>query len=234
MTEIKVPDILLDLSEESFAAKLLKDYFFTTKKTGNTPLFSGACFESLGSDHNARHAFEITAEDIVAVQCLGVGFTGDQCIALIEEKKTDIAKILNDPNMKPDAKLWADDQVKIEEAGSPGNRLWELLKTPDNNGIGSTKASKLMARKRPSLFPVYDKWVAKALGRKNANHYWTVYRDLVLTELNGTPLHEHFSNLKIKLNLPDQVTPLRVCDVILWYSNNPRLADRRELLRMKN
>lgn len=230
MASVEIPKVLQDLSAQSDAAKLLQDYF-TSKRRNGAPRFSGSRFEFLSpSWREGTQSFAITAEDIVAVQCLGVEFTGDQVIEILEEKKRDISELLKMPGMEPDAVLWADDQADVEAKGSPGNQLWDLLKSPTNNGIGATKASKLMTRKRPSVFPVYDKWVAEALGRKNANGYWTYYRNLILEPLDGEPLHRHLQQLADALDLPAEVTPLRVSDVILWYSTNPLLEDRRKLI----
>lgn len=230
MREVQVPSILRDLSPESDAAKLLRDYFTSEQRDG-VPRFSGSRFESLTPNSTIEtQAFEITAEDIVAVQCLGVGFTGNQVIEILEEKRRAINDLLLEPGMEPNATLWADSQAEVEAPSSPGNRLWDLLKTPRNNGIGPTRASKIMARKRPSLFPVYDKWVAEALKRKNAKRFWTTYRDLMLTDIDGAPLFQHLQRIAVEVSLPQEVTALRVCDVILWYSANRNLEDRRELI----
>lgn len=231
MPDTRLPEILEDLSLGSDAAKLLHDYFTAEIRAG-VPHFSGARFELLSpSWRDKTQAFEITPEDIVATQCLGVEFKGRQIIELLEEKRVRITELLKDSRISPNAQLWDDNQEDVEAQDSPANQLWRLLKRPKNNGIGATKASKLMARKRPNLFPVYDKWVKAALGRKNADGFWKTYRELVLIDIDGKPLHEHLQQLVDELSLPREVTPLRACDVILWYSTNPRLENRRELIR---
>lgn len=69
---------------------------------------------------------------------------------------------------------WSDDWA--------GWRLWQtLVALPD---IGATKASKLYARKRPRLQPIYDSVVAKVLG---TNNLWEPLREELQRDLGPHP-----------------------------------------------
>lgn len=236
MNSVEVPEILQDLSPNSDAAKLLGNYFAATwedraaTQIDDTPIqkappfFSGARFnEILLADGATDPApYEITAADIAAVSCLGVNLPGRTVVELLEHRSGSIFDHLT--NIDNDVDLWHPSQAGIEDKDKEGkdthaNQLWKLLN--EIWGIGPVTASKLMARKRPRLIPVYDKWIKQALHLNGPNDYWTKYRNLMLSSPSGdAPLQAELKKLLQDLKLPDSVTPLRACDVILWYHAN--------------
>lgn len=230
MTAIKMPDILQDLSTNSDAAKLLYDYYTETRK--GLPLFSGSRFNEIASaSGGTAEPNRITASDLVAVLCLGVNLKGNAVVDILEHKQAIISRALED--ISSDEPLWDDNQAGIEKKKSPANELWKILRKID--GIGPVKTSKLMARKRPHLIPIYDDWIDEALDLGGTKRYWTKYRDLMLSSPGGSaPLHAQLQELVSGLDIPQTVTPLRACDVILWYSTNPRQADERKRLGVKS
>ena len=224
---VEVPEILRDLSENSDAAKLLKSYYYSTSQTRRA-LFSGSRFNTLG--HSAAgdaKPDEFCPADIAAVLCLGVRLKGDAVVDLLECRKDAVRKHLGE--LRQDADLWDPDQVDIEQKGGHASELWRLLREVVD--IGPVKTSKLMARKRPRLIPIYDKWVGSVLRLESSEGYWTKYRDLMLTEEDGVPLHVRLQDLIVEAGLSEAVTPLRACDVILWYWANRRQGiPRNEVL----
>lgn len=230
VTDTRPLEILRDLSRDSDAAKLLLDYFTSTKSNG-LPVFSGSRFDLIGntSDDPAR-TNAITAEDIAAVSCLGVNISGNAAVDLLEHKNSDIANLLEEISFEAD--LWDASQAHIEDGDNAASVLWILLREVD--GVGPVRASKLMARKRPRLIPIYDKWIDEALGLGGSKGYWKKYRELMLeAPSQGAPLYEQLRGLVTLLDIPETITPLRACDVILWYSTNPRQADRRRRLGLR-
>lgn len=225
MSDVYVPEVLQNLSPESAAAKLLRSYYQTTTKSG-LPYFSGARFNALGIDSlGDNKTDEITAEDVAAVLCLGVNLEGRAVVDLLENRRDKIGILLQ--KLPCDTNLWDESQATIEKKGSDANNIWKLLRSI--KGIGPVKASKLMARKRPQLIPIYDRWIDEALNLGGSSKgYWTKYRDLMLTEINEEPLHITLQNLIIESELDVSITPLRACDVILWYWKNPRQQAVRE------
>ena len=76
--------------------------------------------------------------------------------------------------------------------------------------VGPTTASKLYARKRPKLRPIYDAVVARVIGTHNI---WEPLR----AHLQAHPeLHDHLFDLRGRAGLPDAVSALRVFDVVTW------------------
>lgn len=67
-------------------------------------------------------------------------------------------------------------------------------------------------RERPRLVPIYDTVVGRVL---NTN---TVHRDPIREALraNGGALDERLRSIRSKAGLPDEISALRVLDVIAW------------------
>ncbi|GAA4688841.1 hypothetical protein GCM10023198_04120 [Promicromonospora umidemergens] len=82
-------------------------------------------------------------------------------------------------------------------------------------------ASKLMARKRADLIPIYDRVIGSALGQTSAEGHWEAMRQLMLTSVGGVPLHQRLGTMALDAGLAPLVTPLRVFDVLVWYAHNP-------------
>lgn len=83
-----------------------------------------------------------------------------------------------------------------------------LLELP---GVGPTTASKLYARKRPRLRPIYDTVVTEVLG--TVKRHWEPVR-LALQPVNGD-LHDQLLGLRDQAGLPEAVSALRVLDVVV-------------------
>jgi hypothetical protein len=73
------------------------------------------------------------------------------------------------------------------------------------DGVGSTIAGKVMARKRPELIPIVDDVVAGRLGCVNGT-YWTTFRQV---------LQDHDRRVRIA-SLGSHVPVLRVLDTLMW------------------
>ena len=83
-------------------------------------------------------------------------------------------------------------------------------------------ASKIVARKRPSLFPVRDRQVTTLLGTRKQKRYftdWVVFRHLMMDTQITSDLERIADSLRSR---PEQESflfetePLRLLDVALW------------------
>ncbi|WP_129336311.1 DUF6308 family protein [Cellulomonas endophytica] len=191
----------------------LRDYFF-----GQGALsFTGAHFETFGrpwTDPAVRDVF--TAEDLVAVSMLSVEVSARAAIALLEARQDAFASLL--AQIPWDVDLVVAPDALIEDP-SPAARLWRTLRA--EHGLGPVTTSKLLARKRPRLIPVWDSVVGSVLGMSDSKGHWRGVRDLLNTRVagdggTGMSLHEHLEVLRRDVALPVVVTPLRVLDVVLW------------------
>ena len=95
-----------------------------------------------------------------------------------------------------------------------GRHAWNLWKMLISLwGVGETKASKLLATKRPILFPIYDQHVAKAL-RITSDHYWEPWQNFMRHE-DGEKAVKIIKQIAESLDKPD-LSPLRLLDIVIW------------------
>ena len=204
---------------ESLAIELLRDYYLATTSSGR-PWFTGARFETIGSPwHEPSNADRFTAEDVVAVSCLSVPVPGAAAIRILERQADQIGDLLT-AMPRSGVPLW---EVSPAEYGpdSAAGQLWRLLRD-GKDGLGPTTVSKLMARKRAALAPIYDSVVAGALDWVTSAGYWEKVRQMMLTSIDEVPLHQRLGAMAADAQLGPLVTPLRVLDVLLWYAYNPK------------
>ena len=140
---------IVEIVTGPFADRLVGAYFDPHRG------FARATFDGLDSDsllsHNPRDSF--TVDDIVATSLLDVRFGPTAVRALLSSPKVEEA-LAAVPDQVP---LWEADERTLGAATT----LWRVLRRID--GVGRTRASKLMARKRPHLIPIVDSVIADAL-----------------------------------------------------------------------
>ena len=176
--------------------------------------YAGADFETLG--HSWREdAFvnTITPSDLLALGTLSTPLKKYTAADLLEPSfQAQVSALL--------AQIPADAQIDDKEAGAwlaegyPASQLYELVRSI--SGMGKTRTSKLLARKRPGLLPIRDGNVEVALGASRSERWWEPYR-LMATEGSPSPVAVAHRIHELA-GLPGYVTPLRVLDAILWRS----------------
>ncbi len=203
-----MPEIL---QEESMGAArhLVQRYFGLTDKSVR---HVGASFETIGGRwDNPATINQVTSSDLIALSTLSVDVDGVGAIALLEsELSSTVGELL--AKIPPDLSLVDADAPAMLGESSPASELWWVLR--DIDGFGQTRTSKLLARKRPRLIPIYDSVVSAELGLKSSLHHWDLMRDLVTQD--GCALWERAERIRSDVGLDDTVTPLRVIDIILW------------------
>lgn len=78
---------------------------------------------------------------------------------------------------------------------------------------GPTTASKIMARKRPRLSPIYDSVVGPLMGLNTSDSQWRVWHT-ALTD--GTSLPERLRTIPEISGVDPRISELRTMDVVLW------------------
>lgn len=194
----------LSESDGQAALALVECYYGRGAHAHHHP-FTGAWFDTWDSTGTrAQDTDRFTADDLVAVSFLSVDIPAPAARALLDVEADAFTALLTE--LGPDRDLlqekdgWPDDWA--------GWRLWQkLVALPD---VGPTRASKLYARKRPRLRPIYDSVVAKVIGM---NRLWEPLR----AELQENPgLHPRLVRLREEAQLPAEVSALRVFDVLAW------------------
>lgn len=82
-------------------------------------------------------------------------------------------------------------------------------------GIGVTTASKLIARKRPHLYPVNDKVVRNLVRPANATEDWS-FVGAVHESCQDNGLQGFLADVRNEAELPADVPLLRIFDVLVW------------------
>ncbi|MFE2529086.1 DUF6308 family protein [Streptomyces sp. NPDC059382] len=212
MASVGFTDRLRALLSSADAAAALGCYFDVDKLEGVAPSFTGSRFEHLdGGGDRAGIANTVTAADLIAVQTLSVHVPPLAALALLEGRlggklSALLRQIPADTDM-------ANAEPALLGPGSPADRAWRLLK--GQKGLGWVTTNKLLARKRPRLLPVYDHVVRCVVGHPES--YWLSLREALAAD--GSALHEQLLSLRDGVGVPETVSALRICDVVLWMSH---------------
>lgn len=204
---LRVRAVIEGLVGEPKAAGLLTAYY-----KPNGP-FAGATFETLGD--NDPNAFG--RDDLLATTLLDVSLPPDSVRAVLGESAGSLSSGLR--RLGPDEPLWVATEEKLHNAGEVWNELRRL------RGVDWVIAGKLLARKRPKLVPVVDRWTVKVLQPPKGQ---------VWASLKGALSDDGLRN-RLEAIRPDassEVPILRLLDALLWMrhseSKNAR-AVRRDL-----
>lgn len=160
--------------------------------------FAGHLFDSLPENRVDK----VTAGDLVAMSLLDVSFGAKATFSLLEEGflDDDLA------NLPSKVELWNAPQ----EIGKLYLAYWKLQKL---SGVGPTKASKLLARKRPHLAPITDTHVQAFFGCRG----WEFLEPLVTCLGKDSSLESGLDSLKPgAVGADTEVSTLRVLDVAIW------------------
>lgn len=208
---------VLDPAERERAIGHLRRYF----GLGDTPAYTGSRFESLGGGgDDAATVNKITAEDIVSLSMLSIRMHGLAALQLLED--SDYVEVATEllTEIPTDVDL-ADSELEMLAPGSPADRLWRHLRRLYQ--VGQTTTSKLMARKRPRLIPVYDSVIARAFGLHGSGDQWNRWHALFTTD--DRQLQKYMLDLRAEAGLSDNISALRVLDVVVWMEHRQPAED---------
>lgn len=164
---MELPDILINKSRTGEAAALLHAYFHEPTRHGLPR--TGSRFDSWrGGGDRPETVNLLTEDDIVAVSFLGMRVTGEAALGLLDTQRENIAELLKEiPHDTDLADVRPNDVGKFIGSGrSEASQLWSIFTNAEGTkwNIGATKASKLLARKRPRLIPIYDSVIDRVTG----------------------------------------------------------------------
>ncbi len=200
---MQLPQLLVDSNDDQ-PLEVLSCYYGLGKHAEHDP-FTGSWFDSWDTTgHRDNDGDRYTADDLVAVTCLSVDVPAKAAVRLLDTEAETFGALLTelgpDRDLVAETNPWPDDWA--------GWRLWQqLMALPD---VGATTASKLYARKRPRLRPIYDSVVARVIGST------AVWEPLRVKLQDDAGLHPRLVGLRDEIGLPSQVSPLRVFDVVTW------------------
>lgn len=202
-----VPPIF-NIESETAAVDALRKYF----TVNGVPASSGSRFERFaGGGDRTEVADEFTSDDLVAVTLLSVDIPGQAALRITGDNDSSYAASVGEQLrlLPTDVELVdADDELL-----STAEKLWTLLR--DNRGVGTTKTSKLLARKRPHLLPVIDSVVKRAVGHNPRRHNF--YRNLrAALTADDRRLHARLIEIRDDAEIGDDISAIRVFDILAW------------------
>ena len=160
--------------------------------------FAAQTFDSLGCNNPDR----ITPDDLLAVTLLDVSWKPRAVRAMLVEQADQVNGLLS--AIDGNTTLW-DGERGCQEL-LKADRLWRIIKGLD--GVGPTKTSKLLARKRPQLVPITDRIIVAAIG--SGHNWWCTLRHCFKQE----SLRDAVERLRPQEQ--ECVSLLRAFDVAIW------------------
>lgn len=187
----------------------LRRYFRT--EGPNEELFTGRWFDRFaGGGCTPAVANVITAADVLALTHLSMSDLSALSVVVLDERATEVSALLRNIPLLAMHEVDADQYEAVLGERSPAWRLWQLLRTcaGDNRWVA---ASKLLARKRPQLLPVYDSVVADVLQRPM--NVWACLWCWFHSDSGRVAAVEA---LRAEVSGIEDISLLRCLDVVLW------------------
>lgn len=243
----RMPAVLSENKQEEAVAHLTA-YFATTDQ--GVPHYSGAHFETLGGGGDRPETRnKVTADDLWALELLNINvdrqvvlglltptdqwprplcntagkdknltavtmpFNPDQVSDLLSQVPTDVD--LSSPEAE---RLLMPDPASRENSPSIADQLWWSLR---RNQFARASVSKLLARKRPRLFPVIDRYLTDQLSHKHTSFYTSLRTVL---RHDGHALEKHLREIREEVSEAEHLSSLRVFDVIVWRAEEQNRA----------
>lgn len=212
----QLPDAL-QTPDDSAALKLLGRYFNSPRHSSE--FHTGSQFDGWDSTGTREaDANQFTADDTVAVTFLSVQVRPSTAMQLLRDRAERFTELLTE--VGEDRDLVDDDSV-LRDDWVGWTLMSELQALPD---IGPVTASKLFARKRPKLRPIYDDVVAAVTGSR------VLWKPLYAA-LQTDDLHTRLLRLGSQAGLGEHVSALRIFDVIAWREGKDKGLGKRRSIR---
>jgi len=175
--------------------------------------YPGRWFEQIGTpDEQKRDRNRLTADDIVALSALSIRLPITVSARLLGPDADEISNLLAE--IPADADLWTVPRSALSPR-SAAYRLFTKFRAMAWNGgehgTSGVTASKLLARKRPRLIPIYDHQVSQLVDLGKGASWWISLQEAMTSEVRSHLEHAHKT-----AELGPLITPLRTLDVILW------------------
>ncbi|AIY03009.1 hypothetical protein ART_3410 [Arthrobacter sp. PAMC 25486] len=209
-----MPAGVLEQIGENPAVEYVRRYFAV--QANGRPVFTGSKFETFAGGGDVVDPHRITSNDLVAVSMLSVDVPGQAAYGIVEVLVDEITGLLEQlPVGVQLSDLSEHGFERLLDAGSPADQLWKVLRQHEDKWkVGQTTASKILARKRPHLIPVYDTVVAAQAGLADSGGQWRRWWEA----FQGSDGQELTHRLVVIRAASGQqhLSLLRVLDVVLW------------------
>lgn len=213
---------ILDPGREQQAAGLLRSYY--TRKLTSGRVRTGAYFDTwAGGGATPDAVNRLTADDLVAITLLGEDLKGPAALGLLGTHAAAIAALLESIPADLDmADVTPRDFAQLYGKDSAAWQLWDVVRGYAGGQwrMGAAKTSKLLARKRPRLIPIWDPALTRAADLTSSLTYWAEWHRLLTAD--GGALARRLDAVQAAAGLPSPVSTLRAMDVVLWMDAKQR------------
>lgn len=227
--DVRLPGILTK-ERQTEALGRIKEYFHTSTEYARTvnfgptvttiPSFTGSEFDTFGREEGDED--RVTPSDLLSLALLSVPLRGDAVLGILRESSAEITDLLRQLPKNKDLHVLSSEEFLLlhdDDEPSVGQMLWDILRSHHLDttwDMGPTRVSKLLARKRPLLIPIWDELIGTALGLKDSRGHWIAMYSL-LRETEGLP--DHLSSLRDEAGLDrNSISILRIFDVAVWHA----------------
>lgn len=196
------------VSDQTDRAVDLLGHYFTPGK------FIGGRWDGFDpSGTRAASANVFTSDDVASAALLNTPVPGHAVVHLLITQRVHFAGLLE--AVGPDRDFIDVDPDPSGKDMAPVYELYEALKTLPK--IGPTIASKLVARKRPRLFPIIDAELLQTVFHETRKDGY-VGRALLHAEFSAQErtIWQRLASYHSAASLPTEVSVLRVFDVLAW------------------
>ncbi len=201
----------LQTDDDERALRLLTRYFGPV--VGDPGSYTGAAWDDWDpSGRRTQDADEFTADDCMAVTLLSVKIPGSAAHRILVRDRARYTALLAE--VGPDRDLVDVDEPITDDW--PASVLYRAVRELPE--VGRTKTSKLLARKRPALIPIWDSVIGGVT--QAGDYFWEPLRQAL--RANDAALHRRLLRLRDKAGLSPSVTALRVFDVVCWMEGKDR------------
>jgi hypothetical protein len=170
--------------------------------------YTGRRFERFdGGGDREGVANRMTSSDVLAVSLLSITWSPTAVITLVEDRRDDLVPLLADVPHTP----IEDVDLAVLSPGGAAARLWGTLRQIP--GIGPVTASKLLARKRPHLVPIFDKVVRIALCFPPSASFWRCQWEWFH---GSTERVDGLRSLRDQVDGIEAISLVRCLDVAVW------------------
>lgn len=201
MTTWTRPEIL-NPDRAAEALEHLTAYFAGTR-------YSGSFFEAVGDGGDSSQvANHVTSDDLVALAMLSVPVQGSAARELLAgETGRRVSEILS--TIPADASL-SDERGRALLLSSEVLEAWQAIRGVHT--FGPVRTSKLLARKRPHLVPIYDRHIKDQFRAAHSGDQWSTWVEM----FEDDALVAHLTSLRSAAGVCEDVSLLRVLDVVVW------------------
>ena len=198
---------------------------------GSKPRYTGRAFETYGLGDTQPDT--ITGADLVAVTLLSMqvgsgssGITPEAALRL-EQRRAELSGLLLriDPSRELHELDEATFEAMLDGPDAPGRQLFDaLFDILSEQGSKRWVAThKLVARKRPGLFPIRDNVASKALSGIGTQKWWRPWWEALRGPGDPEAAAEFVARVK---RIRDEagashLTVLRTLDILIWMRGRP-------------